>query len=92
METLPVANTKLGIEFEFEHVNMLKFQMFETRQDTFTFSLPQQRPVLVSANVQNFLTLSSAKKRCREKQIARPSRQLPGLPGFHSCTSGPNFR
>ena len=53
---IPVANTELGIEFE--HVNMFKIQNVWNMSDTFAFILPQQRPVLVTAHAQNFLTLS----------------------------------
>ena len=42
-----MANTKLGIEFE--HVNIFKIQNIWNWSDAFVVILPQQRPVLVSA-------------------------------------------
>ena len=57
---IPMANTKLGIEFE--HVNMLKIQSVWNSSDAFAVILPQQRPVLVSAHAQNFLSWSLAKE------------------------------
>ena len=56
---IPVAKTKLGIEFE--HVNMLKIKNVWNLSDTFALILPQQRPVLVSAHAQNFSSWSLAK-------------------------------
>ena len=49
-----MANTKLVIEFE--HVNMLKIQSVWNSSDAFAVILPQQRPVLVSAHAQKFLS------------------------------------
>ena len=65
-----MANAQLGTEFE--HVNMLKIQNVWKVSDAFAVILPQQRPVLVSAHAQNFVSWSSAKKRSREMQIAQP--------------------
>ena len=56
-----MANTQLGIEFE--HVNMLKIQNIWKASNAFAVTLPQQRPVLVSAHAQNFFSWSSAKKK-----------------------------
>ena len=58
---IPMANTKLGIEFE--NVNMLKIQSVWNSSDAFAVILPQQRPVLVSAYAQNFFKWSVAEKK-----------------------------
>ena len=59
---IPVANTKLGIQFE--HLDMLKIQSVWNLSSTFLFCfiLPQQRPVLVSAHNQNFFIQSWSTK------------------------------
>ena len=61
---IPVANTKLGIEFE--HANMLKIQNVWNLSDNFEFILPQQIPVSVLTHAQNFLNWSSEE----EKNVA----------------------
>ena len=54
-DMIPVANTKLGIEFE--HVNMLKIKKNLNWSDTFDFILPQQKQFFfVSAHAQNFFS------------------------------------
>ena len=71
----PMANTELGIEFEY--VNMLNIWNVWNLSDAFAFILAQQRPVLVSAHAQNFFRWSlAAKKLTREMQIAELQRQV----------------
>ena len=69
------TNTELGIEFEY--VNMLKIWNVWNSTDAFAVILPQQIPVLVSAQAHNFFSWSSAaKKNFTEMQIAQPQRQV----------------
>ena len=56
----PVANTKLGIEFE--HVDMVTIQSVGNLSSIF-FILPQQRPVLASAHAPNFFHLKFGNKK-----------------------------
>ena len=74
---IPVANTKPGIEFE--NVDMLKIQSVWNLSNTFGFILPQQRPVLVSANAQNFFSWSSAKKSVQGNANCSATRKVIGV-------------
>ena len=84
---------QLGIEFE--HVNMLNFQNIWKASDAFAVIVPQQGPVLVSANARNFFSLSSAKKdfaaKCelQTKDIYHIYNLVERLQCTFSCIVGP---